>query len=356
VKGALLAITLGGGTGLPPADASSPPYAVTVELGAKPTYLLRGDFERPDTVGLVFDPDWGDLLHDLVAHIAASGAQPWLIFDDEDSDEDIDAWYSGNVDLVALRVRHFQAPVDSVWIRDWGPIQSWDRRGRPHFLDAPYSDDRPDDDAVPAEMARHMKLPIDSFPYAIDGGALASNGQGLCASTMEFFVHWELSPSFEMLDELGCERLVLVPALIDEDTRHVDLIMQFVDADTLVVQRVDASVDPANAARLDQAAAAMIDAAAGLGLDLAVERIPMRPPQSGVAYAYVNGLPLSDRYLMPVFGDADFDREARLALGTAMPDKTIVDIDVAAIGNLGGALHCLSLGFNRKPRARTRRG
>lgn len=339
---------------MPPDDASTPPYAITVELGARPTYLLRGDYERPDTVGLVFDKDWGDLLHELVANIVASGAQPWVIFDDDDPQEDIDAWYAEADAAVAAQIRRVVTPVDSVWIRDWGPIQSWDRAGRPHFLDAPYSDDRPDDDAVPLAMAGAMKLALESFPWAIDGGALSSNGHGLCVSTQEFFYHWELTPTVEMLDTLGCERLVLVPALLDEDTRHVDLMLQFVDDHTLVVQSVDAGLDAANAARLDLAASAIVEAGGEIGLTIDVKRVPMRPPRAGVAYAYINGLSLSDRFLMPTFGD-ELDGPAHRALAVAMPTKTMVDVDVRAIGDLGGALHCMSLGFNRRSKGASRR-
>lgn len=351
-----LALASGVGIGAPPdaapLAASSRLYTVDRPAGR----TLRGDFEVPDTVSLVYDETWHGMLVLIAAHVSASGARPMVIFDPSETGR-VEPWLAEFSEPVGARMRRLVAPVDSVWIRDWGPIQTWDRQGRPLFLDAPYSDDRVADDEVPLAMAARFKLETESVPWALDGGALASNGAGLCVSTRDFFELWEIDVESAMLRDLGCAHLVLVPSLYAEETRHVDLELQFLSRDRVVVQSVDAETDPVNAARLDAVAEALGAVAAATGRTMEIHRAPMRPPAGGLADAYVNGIRLADRYLMPTFGDPEMDAAAHAAMQAAMPDVTVVGVDVRPLAGLGGAIHCMALTMNTKRRApsRTRR-
>lgn len=244
--------------------------------------------------------------------------------------------------------------VDSPWVRDYGPLQVR-QAGKITWLDPEYAE-RPRDDAVPSRLAADWSVPLEPLPVSLDGGAIASDGRGHCVSTLDYLdTHGiEHARAAELLPALGCKLLLLVPALLEEDTGHVDMFLQFLDTTTVGISSIDPDLDPDQAARLDEIATAVAAFSERRGLRWRIARIPMGMDIGGDLFPYINGLRLPGSFLMPSYFDKPTPTESRAAdaLAAAMPGVTVVRIPTAQMADLGGALHCAVLGIRRSPVAK----
>lgn len=247
--------------------------------------------------------------------------------------------------------------VDSPWVRDYGPLQVRDA-GRITWLDPEYAE-RPRDDAVPSRLAADWSVPLEPLPVSLDGGAIASDGRGHCVSTSDYLdTHGiDRARATEVLPTLGCKILLVVPALLEEDTGHVDMFLQFFDATTVGISSIDSGLDPDQAARLDEIASAVAAFSERRGLRWKIARIPMGMDLGGDLFPYINGIRLPSTFLMPSYFETPTPTESRAvdALAAAMPGVAIVRIPTAQMADLGGALHCAVLGIRRSPDITPRR-
>ena len=199
---------------------------------------------------------------------------------------------------------------------------------------------------------------LEGLSIGLDGGALISDGHGLCASTQEYF-QWEgidlgdEDLRRQLLAQLGCATLVLVPTLIREPTRHIDMIAQFLAPDRVAVAQID---DPIDGPRLDVATERLVAAARARGVELQVVRVPMVAADDGEYRSYVNSLRLRRTLLVPTYLDVPpaTELDAYEALSSALPEVTLVPVAADEMIRLRGALHCVSLGLGRRPLALAR--
>lgn len=316
---------------------------------------LAGDWAPVDAVVLTISAGWPQTLAPLLDAIA--GQVPVDVLVQRGAGRrHVRRFIAGLQPSTRERITVLEGEVDSPWVRDYGPLQLQGPDG-PRWLDAAYVE-RPLDDAVPTRLAQRWSVPVDTLPWSIDGGALVSDGDGLCISTFDYFETHRIprrGPILEreILPAIGCEALVFVSALLDEDTGHVDMFMQFLDRSTLAISSVDPGLDPDQARRLDDVAHDVDTAAARLGLPLRIVRVPMGIELAGDLLPYVNGLRVGDAFLMPAYYDVPTPTEVRAtaALAAALPGVEIVRIPTAEMADLGGALHCAALGLHgaRRP-------
>ena len=237
--------------------------------------------------------------------------------------------------------------VDSAWIRDYGPLQARTTSGSMLWIDAPYADDRPLDDDVPALFAATLDVAVEPTWASIDGGAIASNGAQLCVSTVEYFDKMEITGTRRLSAQLGCATLVLVPALSDEGTKHVDLFLQFVEPTVALLARFDPDEAPLDARRMDRAEAAIAKAASDMDLDLTIERIDLPPPDGDLYPSWLNYFRLAGVVLVPSYAGVDrgLQAAAHERLTALMPTATLVSIPSDELLAYGGAVHCLVHGI-----------
>jgi agmatine deiminase len=223
------------------------------------------------------------------------------------------------------------------------------------WLDADYDDDeRQSDDGAPQWLAQQYGTELSEFPWALDGGAFISNGAGLCVLTFEYLdeqgIVWDEDDLGSMLGQLGCRATAVVPTLVDEETKHADMIAQFVAPDRLIIADIVDQLggDSEDAMRMLAAERGIRKAAAALGLEIDIVRVPT--PRNGEGQnprSYVNGLRLADRYLMPSYpelGDG-WELPAWSAVQDAMGEVPVVPLDTSEMILAGGAIHCVSLGL-----------
>jgi agmatine/peptidylarginine deiminase len=189
------------------------------------------------------------------------------------------------------QVEWVDVPVDSVWIRDYGPEVVTGAGGERRLVDMSYypqlSDTcnnlvgRTHDDASPTRLAAAWGgLPVDRAQVRLEGGNLQTDGAGTCfrarreANSRNCFSRWCYTE--EELNEVigayhGC-RVIALESMVGGVIDHVDMWMTVLSRRTLLVGQYDAADDAENAAILDRNAQRL----AGLGYR--VVRVPMPKP------------------------------------------------------------------------------
>jgi agmatine/peptidylarginine deiminase len=338
-----------------PADSIPGQVPASVVVFAEPgDRMLRGDFEVPDRVLLVYTRSWPEATESIAAQVLDSGARLAMLLEVDSSRSRFQKLLGKLSRQHGDRVELLDTVVDTPWVRDWGPLQLR-RSERSLWLDADYDDaERIADDEAPRWLAHRHAVELAELPWALDGGAFVSNGAGLCVLTFEYLevqgISWDDGDLGSLLDQLGCRATALVPTLVTEQTKHADMIAQFVTPTRLMLAQIidDTGGRSEDAQRLEAAELGIRTAASALGFELEVVLVPTPPSRRWQnPRSYVNGLRLRDRYLMPSYpelGDA-WEAGARAAVQLAIGEVPVVPIDTSEMIAIGGSIHCASLGL-----------
>jgi len=329
-------------------------------LGEEPNgaagFRLRADFERHAAVALVADRlarDFPKTFGQLVAAIASRARLVAIVTDDEATERVRAAFRRAGV--AEDRVRWIQAPTDTIWIRDFGPVFVEASDGSRRALDFDYRrrsgpKRRDRDDAAAASIARQLEITAVPSAMLVEGGNLLSNGRGLLmVSTTAINANVARGYEPETVTRylgavFGARTIVVLEPLRREPTGHVDTFACFTDARTVVVARCSRELDPENAGLLDRNAALLTGVRTAEG-PLRVVRVPMPPGDDDHWRTYTNGVLLGDTLLAPTYRDVDRQQEAA-ALETfrrLLPGGKVVGIDASELIARDGALRCVTL-------------
>lgn len=324
----------------------------TIEASRPVGRRLVGDYEPADSYVVALSAGWPRTYPPLLDALAAEA--PVSVFVQAGAGvRAARRFVDGLPERTRSQITLLSGSVDSPWVRDYGPLQVREPDGTLTWLDALYLE-RPRDDQVPSRLAAAWSTPLEALPISLDGGAISSDGRGHCISTSDYLdTHGidrgGLPLRSEILPALGCATLLLVPALLEEDTGHVDMFLQFLDATTVGVSSIDPELDPDQSARLDEIATRLQTFAERHGLHWTLVRVPMGMDLGGDLFPYINGVRLPTTFLMPSYSQNPSPSEllAADALRAAMPGVAVVRIPTAQMADLGGALHCAVLGIRR---------
>ncbi len=248
-------------------------------------------------------------------------------------------------------VRLLDLPTDDIWVRDYGPLIGLDRQGQRVAVSAIYDplDTYPQtrDNAMPERWAAHRAMPCCPLDLHMEGGNVWSDGAGTLLMSDDLFAR---HPQFSREDVVKrlhqafvFDRLITVPPLAYEETRHVDLLVKLADAHTVLIS---APTPPINRARLREAAAILSRETNAQGQRYRVIELPTPAPYLNwfvypIWRSYTNALTVNGQVLVPTFG-VPSDAQALAIYRDAMPDHAIIPIDCSASANGGGAVHCLT--------------
>jgi agmatine/peptidylarginine deiminase len=348
----LTAIVLGAFVAVPSANASRIPasswFVAPPPDGAPRT--LRGDWEPPDTILVGFNNAWPAALRVMLEEMTRSAAV-WVLLEDGHSRAQARRFLRRLTPAAESAVRVLDLRVDTSWVRDYGPFQTREADGTLLWIDAGYGGSRPLDDAVPTRLANWAGIEVEPLELALDGGAVASNGAGLCVTTIEYMVSEDVarddaSVLVPTMHALGCKVFAFVPALEKEPTLHVDPFVQFLASDLVAVARFDRARDPGDWRRTEAAAVALRSAASDIGQRLRIVRVPTWF-EGETYYTYINGLRLADAWLVPSFRNVPrpFEQEAHGILAGALSDVPLVTVPGDELVALEGVVHCAALGL-----------
>jgi agmatine deiminase len=321
---------------------------VAPSTASAPSYIHRGDWEPPDVLLLVEYAKWQESIDSIIAAARTDMTPVYILMnrDDEQYRENIlQAEQDSNNTLLHLS-------LDTPWIRDYGPLQLKARNGSVKWIDFAYSNQRTHDDSVPEELAGYMGASIEDGDYFLDGGAVISNGSGLCAITDKSLEIASVDPfhieEFEgFRDILGCKALAVLPALTGESTGHADIIAQFLSPEIVAVAQVNQEDTYGIAAELEQAIELLKETAENISQPLRVIRLQLIV-EADFFYSYINGTRLKKTYLIPSFHNvpSEIEQTAIHVLQSALPDIELSSIPAETMVKSGGAVHCITLGLN----------
>ncbi|MEE4338775.1 agmatine deiminase family protein [Erythrobacter sp.] len=276
--------------------------------------------------------------------VAESGQQVRLLVRDDANEARARTLTS---DAVTLERRTY----GDVWLRDTGPLVVMDkverRAIRFAFNGWGGKYEMPGDESVGETIARDAGLSVSHSPMILEGGAVDTDGTGLCVTTEQCLLNPNRNPSMsraaieeELAARLGFTRVVwLGEGLVNDHTDgHVDNLARFVGENRLVVPEPAGRDDP-NAAIYDDAASR----AAGAGIEVVRIPSPGRIEREGriEPASYVNFAITSNLVVVPVFGSPNDDAGVE-AIAALFPDRKTVGLRADAVLAGGGGFHCAS--------------
>jgi len=251
--------------------------------------------------------------------------------------------------LPADAVRFLKVPVDTMWVRDYGPIFVKDAEGRSLAVDTEYQiSRRPSDNAIPPPVAKYFNTRLDTAELLLEGGNLLSNGRGLCLTTTT--INRNIARGLDAADvvrllrkHFGSVQTAFLEPLDGEHSGHVDVFACFTAPDTVVVGSYEKDADPRNAAILDRNAQRLSRLVTPHG-KLRVVRIPMGNNEDGRFRTYTNGIFANGIFLLPRYEKSSTvaDRRAAATFSRLLPTSKIVRIDCEQLIQHDGALRCIS--------------
>ena len=306
------------------------------------------EFENTDAVLIAWEQGLGTFLLDLIAAVSQASEVWVLTWDLRESNTVRELLTLRNAEL--SQVKFFEFPHESFWTRDYGPISVVDQDGKTIFVDPKYYPQRRRDDAVPTLMSRFFDVDVARPALSTEGGNFMTNGEGICVVT-EWLLQENPNLSAQRVQQIqdqyfGCRRTIVLERLEREGTGHVDMFAKFLSPDTILVGAYD-QTDPQNAALLDRNVARLQDFAAANDWDLNIVRIPMPSGGNGVYRSYTNSLIVNDLVIVPTYrADRRYEAEAlRIYRGAMSAGYTVVGLDAEDAIQLGGAVHCTTMGF-----------
>lgn len=234
------------------------------------------------------------------------------------------------------QVEFIVAPLDSVWMRDYGPVVLKDGSGRRVVADLNYYPDRTRDDRIPRAYANYRGWSRIRVDLEFEGGNFATDGAGLAMASKG--VQWfngdkSLAEIRREFLKLGCDRVELFQPLEDEPTTHIDMFARVMNDDTALVSRYPQS----------HRQASVVDAAATRMSNLGYRVVRVDVDHRYDEFAtYANSVLANGVALVPQYGrSATRDSQALKAYRDL--GYRAVGIDSSLIIKYAGATHCLSM-------------
>jgi agmatine deiminase len=328
--------------------------------------------------------EWGTMWVDMVETFTQDGH---VMIIAPEGDKTVFEAALDNAGIAASAYSWLNYPVNSIWVRDYGPEFAVAPDGERFIMDSYYAG-RPLDDAVPILMGAGDWLNSDGSPvevnsvdHMLSGGNVMSDGAGTCFFSDIVYGYekpagWTNAEVDDLMAEyLGCEQIVTLKPICLDMTGHIDLYAKLLGptamlliewpADTHFDGTVASGVSAGHCAspgmpndyQDQEDNLATIAATSNLDGDpWVVTRAPIPEPfqQGGewVYRSYMNSEIMNNWVAMPSFYDPKGDETAQdlldmeaLAIDAyeaAAPGINVVAIDVDHMNGTGGAIHCIS--------------
>lgn len=262
--------------------------------------------------------------------------------------------FCGN-DINIVEMEHYD-----IWTRDTFPSIVFDQKGRPAAVSwnfnvwggklSGYEADRD----LARRFAQHQSFPLIEAEIVTEAGAFDVDGEGTLLTTETSLLNSNRNPGLSRSDieaELqrltGARRVIWLHGsdAIKLTDGHIDGIARFVKPGVVVVEVTDDPYDPEHRDLLENVRQleGQTDAQ---GRTLEVVRIKrprwdvMGERGDEFAASYVNCYFANGGIIMPKFGDAVRDTEARDIFHLLLPDREIVQLRLDEICESGGGIHC----------------
>jgi len=254
-------------------------------------------------------------------------------------------------------IRFLQKPSDSIWIRDYGQWNVYKNDvDSLYLIDWIYNRPRPNDDAVPSQIAAATGLPLYEMVSSANdlthtGGNYMVDGWGTAFSSNlildENTDKTESEINTMMQNWMGIDRYIKMETLPYDEIHHIDMHLKLLDEETLLVGEYAQGIadGPQIEANLQYV---LSNYNSVFGTPYKVVRIPM-PPDGNGDYpdnfgdyrTYTNCTFINKTLIVPTYAQ-QYDTTALRILREALPGYSVVGINCNNIINQLGALHCIT--------------
>lgn len=259
--------------------------------------------------------------------------------------------------LLSQDVQIWDVPTDDLWCRDAGPLFAINETGALAVSGIRFNgwgdkQVHDKDELVARRVADLLGLTVYESGLTGEPGGVEWDGRGTllahesCWLNPNRNVLSKTEIESRLLAAYGADKIIWAPGVagLDITDDHIDALARFVRPGTVIIQvPFPEDDDPfSNSAR--KTLSILKTARDASGKLLEVVEIPS-PAQTRVqseefVSSYVNYYVCNGAVICAEFGDPDTDQEVVGILGELYPDREIVSLNVDAIGETGGGIHC----------------
>ncbi|HKQ46669.1 MAG TPA: agmatine deiminase family protein [Phycisphaerae bacterium] len=321
-------------------------------LTAPPTLPIHCVAEYEPMEGLLFAWEGGspfvnsstDILPTMIKHITTTAAARAYVVVDTSGEQSTATSMLTTAGANMSNVQFVIRTTDSVWIRDYGPRYIYHGQCR-GIVDHDYNrPTRPNDDAFPSYFSTVKHHAYYEHQLVHGGGNYHLDALNRSYATELIWnenpglSHTQIHDIWQDFQNVDTHIFPPFPTSVDS-TQHLDMWMQVIADDKVVISDWPNNVGSTQDVICDNAATYM----AGQGYT--VYRVPARS-LSGVHYTYTNVVLLNDVILLPTYTNATIvsaghNGQALATWQTAMPGKTIIQVNCQAMVGLAGVMHCI---------------
>ena len=247
----------------------------------------------------------------------------------------------------AASYTRINAPLDTVWARDYGPVGLSSGTGRPGVVDAIYRhyQYRRADDAVPGVIGKAKNIGVYAMPIIMDGGNLLMDSKGNLFMTKRTYL-WNSNMSEEQVNThlknyLKAKNIITFdyagyPGEPGDGTGHLDMFVKLLNDHTVLISVADTEPFKSNS---EKAIAYFKNRKAPDGETYKI--ITIKAWYDGAWYTYTNSLVVNNTAIISSFaGHQAEDAAAKAAYESAGFNVVQVPSDDSIVA--GGAIHCVT--------------
>lgn len=250
-------------------------------------------------------------------------------------------------------------PVDDYWMRDCGPsflvghdgslagvswnFNAWGEKHEPWD----------EDNALAARVIERAGGELRESWLTCEGGSLALDGEGTLIVTETSILNPNRNPGVnktlaeaELKAMLGVEKVIWLPGdpMDIETDGHIDGICAFIRPGAVLFSTNPDPSDP-HCRILSENLRALRAQRDARGREIEVARvteaIDVERTSAVFCSSYINFYLVNGGVIVPGYG-TPHDADAAEAIAAALPDRKLVQVQVAAIAAGGGAIHCIT--------------
>lgn len=255
--------------------------------------------------------------------------------------------------LLADNVALWDIPTEDLWCRDSGPLFAKTPGGKTVVSHIQFNgwggrQVHKRDGKVAGEIAKRLGLEIVASGIKGEAGGVEHDGHGLLMAHESSWVNHNRNPGMSrakiearLLKAYGSTRMIWSPGLKGEDITdyHIDSLARFTGPGRVLINLPD---KPDKRDPFHQAALATYDTlvAAGLAVDVIAEPTWRRIKSIDFVASYANYYVCNGAVIAAQFGDPQADHDAVAALHRHYPGREVITLNVDALGEVGGGIHC----------------
>jgi agmatine deiminase len=249
-------------------------------------------------------------------------------------------------------------PTDDLWCRDSGPTFVRDATGKLAISHIRFNgwgnkQSHANDAQIAGAVAKRLGLPLLETGLVGEQGGVEHDGAGTLLAHASCWVNpnrnkgSEASIGAALLDALGGGKMIWAPGIKGADITdyHIDALARFVAPGRVLIQLPHAADpdDPWSVPAFETLDILKRSTdAKGRKLEIVVipEPVNIRSRKADFVASYVNYYVCNGAVISAEFGDAKADDTARGILANLYPGRKIISLNIDAIGESGGGIHC----------------